>query len=198
VEGHPILAATLDFAMRGVARLRPGVVGQARGRVLELGLGTGLNLPYYPKVERIDAVEPDPHMRRRAEARAEPLRLPLHVHAIGAEALPFADETFDTVLVTFVLCTVPDLPRTLLEARRVLRKDGRLLFAEHVRSREAAVARVQDLVQPLYGRISGGCQLGRDSVTAIQAAGFADVEALDRKGQWTLTPMVTGSASRGR
>lgn len=196
-EGHPILAATMDWAMRSVWKLRPGVVGQAHGRVLELGLGTGLNLPYYGAVDHIDAVEPDPYMRARAEARAAPMGLPLTIHAASAEALPFPDETFDAVLTTFVLCTIPDVERALQEARRVLKPDGTLLFAEHVRSVVPALAAVQDGVQPLYGRISGGCRLGRDAVRYIREAGFVDVEARDRKGKWTLTPMVTGVARRG-
>ncbi len=182
--------------MRSLAKFRPPVVGAASGRVLELGLGTGLNLPLYGDVELV-AVEPDPHMRKRAEARAAREGRRVDIVTAGAEALPFADASFDTVVATFVFCTIPDVERAAAEALRVLRPGGRLLFAEHVLSPASAVASVQRTLDPAWGWFSGGCHITRDPVDLLRRAGAVDIEAEPRGTAWSLTPVVTGSARRG-
>lgn len=196
-EGHPVLAAMLDVAMWPLARVRPGVVGAAGGKVLELGVGTGLNLGLYAPEAEIHAIEPDPYMLRRARARAERLGVPVTFHAVGAEALPFPDATFDTVVATFVFCTIPDVRAATAEALRVLRPGGTILFAEHVLSPIAPVAAAQRAIEPAWERLAGGCHLTRDPVRILQDAGAVDVVAHPRGTAWSLTPVVTGQGFKG-
>lgn len=193
--GHPILAACLDVAMRGLARHRPEVVGAATGRVLEIGVGTGLNLPLYGDVELV-GVEPDPHMLRRARARAATLGRPVELLPASAEALPFPDASFDTVVATFVFCTIPDVRRAAAEALRVLRPGGTLVFAEHVASTYPSVAAIQRGLDPAWQVFAGGCHLTRDPVTILREAGAAEVSATPRGPRWTLTPVVAGRVVR--
>ncbi|MDP2309975.1 MAG: class I SAM-dependent methyltransferase [Pseudomonadota bacterium] len=195
-EGHPVLAAVLDVAMLPLARLRPGVVEQARGQVLEVGIGTGMNLPLYRGVTSLHAVEPDPYMLRRARERAYGLPFPVEISAAGGEALPFPDASFDTVVATFVLCTIPDPEAAIAEALRVLRPGGKLLFAEHVRSCVRPIFAVQRALEPAWRRLAGGCHLTRDPVALLREAGATDVEVRPRGAAWSLLPVVTGSASR--
>lgn len=189
-DGHPILAACLDYAMAGLARYRPAVVGAARGRVLEIGVGTGLNLPLYGDVDLV-GVEPDPHMLRRAHARLERSGRSAELLPASAEALPFPDASFDTVVATFVFCTIPDAGRAAAEALRVLAPGGVLLFAEHVASPLSAVAGVQRALDPVWQRLGGGCHLTRDPVALLRAAG-GHVEVEARGTEWTLAPVRTG------
>ena len=131
-DGHPWLAATLDLAMAGLDRVRAKVVPSADGEVLEIGLGTGLNLVHYQAIERLVAVEPDPHMRRRAEARLGAASFPTELLDCSAEDLPFQDQVFDTVVATFVLCTIPDPEAAVHEMHRVLRPGGRFALVDMV------------------------------------------------------------------
>lgn len=196
-EGHPILAAVLDVAMLPLAKLRPGVVEQARGQVLELGIGTGMNLPLYRDITSLHAVEPDPHMLKRARARALGLRFPVEITAAGAEALPFPDASFDCVVATFVFCTIPDPAAAAAEAIRVLRPGGQLLFAEHVRSSVTPILAGQRAVEPVWKRLAGGCHLTRDPVALFRAAGAADLQVRPRGPAWSFLPVVTGVGWRG-
>lgn len=151
--------------------VRAAVAAGARGWVLDLGTGTGLNLAHLgPEVEAV-AVDPSPHMLRRAR-----LRVPgaTFVEA-RAEALPFADGSFDAVVATLVLCSVEDPARSLAEVRRVLRPGGELRFYEHVRARGPA-AKLQDAITPLWQRVADGCHPNRDTLAAIAAAGFTLTE----------------------
>ncbi len=186
---HPVLASLYDGFMRpqdkllGVGRQRQRLVAEARGRVLEIGFGTGLNLPYYPPVERLTAVEPDPHMRRRAADRvtgAEPA-FPVELLDAPAEELPVADDTADTVVACLVLCTIGDVRTALAEARRVLAPGGRLLLLEHVRSEAPTVTWLQHAATPIWRNLAGGCHLDRRTVTEVEAAGFV-FEHLWRSG----------------
>jgi ubiquinone/menaquinone biosynthesis C-methylase UbiE len=152
----------------GLGRWRRWLTAGARGHVLDLGTGTGRNLPLFPPGTRVVGVDPGRDVLRRARRRAGAVPL---VQA-RAEALPFRDAAFDTVVGSLVLCSVADAARGLSEARRVLRPGGTLRMMEHVRSTVSWRARVQDVVQPLWTRVSGGCRPNRDTERAVEAAGF--------------------------
>jgi ubiquinone/menaquinone biosynthesis C-methylase UbiE len=167
------------------------------GAVLEVGGGTGANLAHYRDVDQVAVVEPDPYMRKKLFPKALAAGVPIEVSAAGAEALPFPDASFDTVVSTLVLCTVPDQALALGEIRRVLRPGGRLLFIEHVRA-AGPTARWQDRIEPLWGRLLGGCHPNRDTVSGIKEAGF-EIETFDAFSPPVLlsrlTPHVQGSAT---
>jgi ubiquinone/menaquinone biosynthesis C-methylase UbiE len=200
-DGHPIFAALYDglgaAAERGwMGRRRLRLLAGAAGSVLEIGGGTGANLPHYRDAGRVVVSEPDPFMRGRLRRKLARARVPVEVSESGAEDLPFRDGSFDAVVSTLVLCSVPNQEKALAEVRRVLRPGGRLLFIEHVRG-EGSVARVQDRVLPLWSRLFAGCHPNRDTLGSIQAAGF-EVGKLDRfvpPGPFTgLVPHVQGEA----
>ena len=191
--GHPVVAAALDVLMWGLRDVRRRVLSEARGRVLEIGCGTGANLPFYTEAAQVIAIEPDPHMLRRARKKALRATVPVELLRGSAEDLPFADGTFDTVVATWVMCTIPHPERAAAEMRRVLRPDGVLLFAEHTRAAGARAASLQHALNPAWARIAGGCHLDRDALGILEAAGFRglEVEPIGRQS-WTLFPMVSG------
>lgn len=198
-RGHRVFAACYDRLGAAAERsflgaLRADLLRAAGGAVLELGGGTGGNLPHYPDVTRLVVTEPDPHMRRRLAPRAAAAGA--EVSSAPAERLPYADATFDTVVATLVLCTVDDPAAAVAEARRVLRPGGRLLFLEHVRA-EGRVARLQERVTPLWRRVSAGCHLDRDTVATIVDGGFRveTLRELGSAGAGRLQPLVRGVAS---
>ncbi len=171
--------AGMALAERGwLARWRDWLVFGVRGRVLELGCGTGRNLPRYRSGTALFGVDPHPQNLERARRRAHGVPL---VQA-RAEALPFRDGAFDTVVASLVLCSVDDTPRALAELRRVLAPDGSLRAMEHVRAGSAWRARLQDAVQPAWTRLSGGCHPNRDTEAEVEAAGFR-VEAQGRRAR---------------
>ena len=174
----------------GLARWRSWVVGDARGRVLDLGCGTGRNLPLLPAGTRTVGLEPSWAALQRARRRAP--RVPLVVGS--AEALPFRDAAFDTVVSGLVFCSVKDPHRGLLEVRRVLRPDGQLRMLEHVRSTRAWKARLQDLLQPAWTRITGGCHPNRDTEGAVEAGGF-QIEEEGRRAKGDMRRFVARPAS---
>ncbi|HLI65091.1 MAG TPA: class I SAM-dependent methyltransferase [Caulobacteraceae bacterium] len=157
-----------------IAYQRAKVVPDARGRVLELGMGSGLNLPYYDadKVEALAAVEPSEPLRRRAELAVSGSKIPIHIQEGRAEALPYENGAFDCVVCTFTLCSVQDPAAALAEARRVLKPGGRLLFCEHGQAPDADVAKWQRRIEPVWKHIAGGCHLTRPVASAIGEAGF--------------------------
>ena len=200
--GHPVFAALYDLMGASMERKWMGgrrrrLLAGARGAVLEIGGGTGANLAHYRNVDRVIVAEPDPFMRKRLDQKLADARVPVEVSAAGAETLPFPDGSFDTVVSTLVLCTVPDQEVALDEVRRVLRPGGRLLFIEHVRA-AGSTARWQDRVEPLWGRLLGGCHPNRDTVAAIEEAGF-EIETFESFHPpvflSSLTPHVQGSAT---
>jgi ubiquinone/menaquinone biosynthesis C-methylase UbiE len=200
--GHPIFAALYDpigasMERRWMGGRRRRLLAGARGAVLEIGGGTGANLAHYRNVDRVTIAEPDPFMRNRIGPKLDEARVPVEVSAAGAEALPYPDGSFDTVVSTLVLCTVPDQEAALDEVRRVLRPGGRLLFIEHVRAAGSA-ARWQDRLEPLWRRLLAGCHPNRDTVTAIEEAGF-EIETFESfyppDPLSALMPHVQGSAT---
>jgi len=158
----------------GLREMRRDLLKQARGRVLELGAGTGLNLDLYPHegLDRLVLTEPDPHMFKQLRQRAEENCPGADISEAGAEDLPFEDDSFDTVVVTLVLCTVPDQPAALREISRVLAPQGQLLFLEHVRASDPGLAKWQDRLEKPWRFIGDGCHCNRDTVAGITAAGF--------------------------
>jgi len=154
-----------------LGRRRHDLLSGLEGTVLEIGAGTGLNLPHYEQAEKVIAVEPDPSMARRLPGRIAEASVPVEVVAGSAEALPFPDGAFDTVVVTFVLCSVADPAAALAEIRRVLAPDGRLVLLEHVRG-DDQLARWQDRFTPLHRKLAGNCHLNRDTKQAVAEAGF--------------------------
>ncbi|HEV2530766.1 class I SAM-dependent methyltransferase [Phenylobacterium sp.] len=153
---------------------RAKIVPRAQGRVLELGIGMGLNLRFYDpaRVSEVTGVDPSPELRAVAEAAERDPGLKVRVEDGDAEALPFEDGSFDTVVCTFTLCSVCTPGAALSEARRVLKPGGRFLFCEHGLAPDAGVARWQRRIEPVWKRIAGGCHLTRPVTSAIQAAGF--------------------------
>lgn len=158
------------------ARLLEGL----RGRVIEVGSGHGLNFPHYPAtVDEVTAIEPDPTLRELAEREAERAAVPITVVDGDAGALPASGEYFDAAVTSLVLCSVPDPDAALAELRRVLRPGGELRFYEHVRSRSAAFARFQRVVDVGWPIVGGGCHTSRDTGRAIERAGF-EIESCER------------------
>lgn len=160
---------------RGGAEHRRELLAGASGRVLEIGAGAGANFAHYPAtVVEVIALEPERHLRERAQLAAADAPVAVSVREGHASRLPGADGEFDVAVASLVLCTVPDQPRALAELFRVIRPGGELRFYEHVRARKPGEARVQDLADATFWpRIAGGCHLGRDTAAAITAAGFA-------------------------
>jgi SAM-dependent methyltransferase len=194
---HPWCAAALDIMMWPLRELREKVVPLATGRVVEIGVGTGMNFPYYAAADSVHGVEPDPHMLKRARARAAQIGFPIELRQAGAEALPYDDASFDTALVTWVLCTIPDPAAALSEVRRVLKPGGRMLFVEHVRSRFTVAGALQDAITPLWKHLGGGCHLNRDSLDLVGSSGFEGVEFKPcGRESWTLLPMYRGVAHK--
>jgi SAM-dependent methyltransferase len=185
---------------KALAQVRRRALACARGRVLEIGLGNGHNLPAYPEaVTEVVGVDPSPLAGRLMRKQAARVTFPVTLQLASAEALPFADGSFDTVAMTWTLCTIPDPARALAEMRRVLRPDGRLCFVEHGLSPDPGVARWQQRLDPLQRRIGGGCHLTRKIDDLILAAGFA-VDSLDTryfKGPPTHTYFYQGIAVPG-
>lgn len=175
-----------------IMKQRAKIVPLATGRVLELGIGMGLNLVHYDadKVETVVGVDPAPELRALAEAAPRDPRLTVSVTEGTAEALPFEDGEFDTIVCTFTLCSVHVPQAALAEARRVLKPGGRLLFCEHGLAPDPGVARWQRRVEPLWKRLAGGCHLTRPIASAIGQAGFAleQVDSMYLPG----TPRIAG------
>ncbi len=182
MQGHKWFAAVYDRMMARAEKtfmksIRREVIGGAKGHILEIGCGTGATFPYYgERLERIVATEPDPYMLRRARKRAGGLTRPIELYQAPAEALPFADASFDTVISFLVLCSVADPQRALSEVRRVLRPDGELRFYEHVRYGHAFGAFWQDLITPVWRWCGAGCHPNRDVEGFLRQAGFNILE----------------------
>ena len=189
----------LDRIMRQQQMLpfRQRIGEAASGRVLDVGIGSGLNLPFYGRqTERVFGIDPSSELLRFAEERARMTSTPVELLRGSGEALPIDDKSIDTVVVTFTLCTVANAATVLAEMRRVLRPGGRLLFAEHGRAPEAGVARWQDRLTPVWRRVAGGCHLNRKPDDLIRSAGFRldSLETGYLKGPRPMVFLYAGSA----
>jgi len=182
-----------------IMKQRAKIVPEAEGVVLEVGCGSGTNFNLYDetKVKHLHAIEPAEGMVKRArKAWAEGRRdTPCDIHLCGAEAVPLDDNSVDTAVVTFVLCTIPDWESSLTELRRVLKPGGKVLFSEHGLAPDEGVAKWQHRVEPVWKRLAGGCHLTRDTKTMLESSGFA----VDQHETMYLpnTPKIAGFAAWG-
>ena len=159
---------------RPVEKLRARVASGLSGEVLEVGFGSGRNVPHYPAaVVDVAAVDPAMYGRVLAAGRVAASRVPVRYVGLDGQELPLADESIDSVLVTWTLCSIPDIDRALSEMRRVLRPGGAIHFIEHGRSPNPGIAKWQDRLTPLWGRIMGGCHLNRPIPELLSGSGFA-------------------------
>jgi len=169
-----VLPRFIDVALgKPFEQTRARVASELSGEVLEVGFGSGRNVPHYPcAVTRVQAVEPASVGRKLADRRIAASPVPVSYVGLDGQALPLPDESVDHVLVTWTLCTIPDVDLALREIHRVLRSGGRLHFAEHGRSPKPNVAHRQDRVTPAWGKVSGGCHLNRSIPDLVTASGL--------------------------
>ena len=196
-----VLPRIINLSLRGreLGRLRARVTAGLTGEVLEIGFGTGLNVPYYPPgLARVRAVDPATVGRRMAAKRVAASPVPIEYIGLDAETLPLDDGSIDGVLSTWTLCTIPDVRGALAEIHRVLRPGGALHFIEHGRSPDAKVARRQDQFDPLQGRLFGGCHLNRPIDDLVAGAGFelTGLKTYYLKGSRTIGYTFEGTATR--
>jgi ubiquinone/menaquinone biosynthesis C-methylase UbiE len=198
-----MFSAVYDRAIKGtedagLRDTRRQVLAAARGRTIDIGAGTGANIGLFPAaVTELVFAEPDPHMVKRLRSKPAQAGVEADVVEAPAENLPFGDSSFDTAVFTLVLCTVPDPTAALIEAARILRPGGRLLFVEHVRSEDPGLARWQDRLEKPWRFCGDGCHCNRDTVATIEASPLT-LEEVERgrmpKSPPLVRPLVRGSA----
>jgi ubiquinone/menaquinone biosynthesis C-methylase UbiE len=201
---HPHFAAFYEWFAGSLQQrhlldpLREQTAGAASGVVLEVGAGTGLNFSRYKKarVERVEAIEPDSAMLAHARRRARSAPVPIVLTQASVEALPWASNTFDSAVVTLVLCSVHDPREALAEIKRVLKPQGTLLVFEHIRSPHRMLAQVQDALIPVTTRLFGNCHWNRDAASLVEAAGFAVTQIQPHPGGFPLLPHLLLQAHR--
>jgi ubiquinone/menaquinone biosynthesis C-methylase UbiE len=198
---HWILPRVLDFAMRQppIMKQREKVVPLASGRVLEIGMGSGLNLSYYDKgkLEKLWGLEPSEELRELARERARAADIDVEFIGLTGEEIPMDSGQCDSVVVTYTLCTIPDAVRALREMRRVLKPGGQLIFTEHGKAPDLSVRKWQDRVNGAWGKISGGCNLNRDVPQMIYEGGLKleTVETMYLPGPRPMTYNYWGTAT---
>jgi len=198
-----ILPYVIDLAcgIKPVRRQRQKVVPLAQGRVLEVGIGTGLNLAHYDKsrISAIVGVDPALQMHRLARKRMERAGLAVELVGLSAEKLPLPDASFDSVVMTYTLCSIPDPVPAVRELRRVLKPGGKLLFCEHGRAPDENVRRWQQRLNGIWGCIGGGCHLDRDIPALLREGGFAlpDLQTMYLPGPRFATFNYWGAAAPG-
>jgi ubiquinone/menaquinone biosynthesis C-methylase UbiE len=186
-----ILPRLTDLAMRNreATRYRSQVVPRARGRVLEVGVGSGLNLSFYgPEVESLTALDPSEELLRMASRKAERVSFRVEFCNCSSESIPAADAAFDTVISTWTLCTIPDPVKALKEMKRVLKPGGSVLFVEHGLAPEASVRAWQGRLNPVWRRVTGGCNLNRRIDALVRSAGLT-ITRLENEYAKGLRPM---------
>jgi len=194
-----VLPRVIDLSMRNkeTTRLRSAWIPHARGEVLEVGIGSGLNLPFYsPQVQRVYAVEPSLELQRMASKRAAGRTQIEFFSQSAEEPLPLADASIDTVVITWALCSIPDASTALRQIKRVLRANGRLIFLEHGLAPDPGVVAWQERLTPFWKRIAGGCHLNRKVDELITDAGFqiTELKACYIRGPRPITYMYQGFA----
>ena len=194
-----ILPHLINLAMRNrqLVPYRERVIGAAEGRVLEIGIGSGRNLPFYgSQVREVVGIEPSARLREMAEQAEHKSSTNISLVRASAENIPLDDKSFDTVVTTWTLCSIPDAHRALGEMRRVLKPSGQLLFVEHGLAPDIAVRKWQDRLTPIWKRIGGGCHLNRPITTVIASSGFR-IDQIDTgymPGPKPMTYMYQGRA----
>ncbi len=199
IYSHKIFPRLLDFALGNPAaqKLRQQTLLQATGSVLEIGFGTGLNLPFYPReIKQLTALDSEDFMPELVAARINQSGLQVdRIQLDAAGNLPFAESSFDTVVSTWTMCSIANIHGALLEMRRILKPSGKLLFCEHGRSDDARTAKWQDRLNPLQNIIGCGCHINRSISNLISEAGF-EIEELDRFVMKD-SPRIMGEMYRG-
>ena len=196
---YHIFPRLMDWVMAGEAfhRLRMELLAQVHGEVLELGIGTGLNLPHYPKtVTQLHAVDPANSLPKIVTERITSQSFPIRIQHVTAESLPYDDRSFDFAVSTWTLCTIPDAVKALREVGRVLKPDGMFLFLEHGRSENESVAAWQDRLNPIQHIIGCGCNLNRRIDQLIIQAGLK-ITTLDRFHMQNV-PRLGGAMYKGQ
>jgi ubiquinone/menaquinone biosynthesis C-methylase UbiE len=198
-----ILPFLIDKGMAGeaIVEQRKQIVPRAEGRVLEVGFGSGHNLPYYDaaKVNHLWALEPATDVRARAARRIAQSPFPVEVLGLPGEEIPLEDESADSILITYTMCSIPDVARALGQMRRVLKTGGRMFFCEHGEAPDANVAKWQRRIDPCWGKFTGGCHLSRPIASLIGEAGFRiqDMETMYMpQGPRFVSYIYRGSASK--
>jgi ubiquinone/menaquinone biosynthesis C-methylase UbiE len=194
-----ILPRLVDVAMRNkeATRYRAQVVPNAFGRVLEIGVGSGLNLPFYgSNVEQLYALDPSEELLAMARKQSHAISFPIEFLAHSSEAIPLDNASVDTVVTTWTLCSIDDPVQALREMKRVLKPDGVLLFAEHGLAPEASVQGWQQRLNPLWSKLTGGCNLNRKMDQLIQSSGFriAQLDTEYAKGPRPMSYIYAGRA----
>ena len=196
-----ILPYLLDFAcgMKDIGKQREKVLPQAQGKVLEIGIGTGLNMAHYDKakVDKIWGLDPALQMHRLAAKRIEKAGLNVELLGLPAEKIPMDDASFDSIVCTYTLCTIPDPLQALAEMRRVLKPDGKLIFCEHGKAPDAKVLRWQRRLNPIWKPLAGGCNLDRPVPKLLEEGGFQinGLETMYLPGPKPLTFNYWGTAT---
>ena len=197
-----VLPRLLDFAMRQkpIMRQRAKVVPLAHGRVLEVGIGSGLNLSFYDKTRltRLLGLDPSPELQVMARKRAADAGIDVDWLALSSERIPLPDDSVDSIVITYTMCTIPDVRSALGEMRRVLRPGASMYFTEHGAAPDASVRKWQDRINPLWGRFSGGCNVNRNIPRLVEDAGFHvdQIDTMYLPGPRPMTYNYWGSASK--
>jgi len=199
-----VLPHAIDFAMRDkeTSRIRAEVIPRAHGMVLEVGIGSGLNLPFYSdRVTRVYGVDPSLELQKIARTRARAASVAVEFLAQSAEeSLPLDDQSIDTVVITWSLCSIPDVSKALLQVKRVLKPTGQLIFVEHGLAPDPSVQSWQNRINPIWKPIAGGCNLNRKIDDLITSAGFemSELQTTYLPGPRPLTFTYRGIAQQAR